>query len=194
MSNRKTKGPKKRSSCKKKTPTVKELRSPRQLVVVKKLSAIIRENKGNKKITMGKLMREAGYSPTYSKHVGKLVKSKTFQELLEEYLPDDMLSKTHANITQAKSIDHRTFPKSMTDKEMTTVIESVAGCKVKKIKHGDSANHVWFWMPDNTNRLNAIKEAYKVKNKYPAERHEHQIMAINVTKYDEPAKSINPTV
>jgi len=53
---------------------------------------------------------------------------------------------------------------------MTEVIESVAGCVVQKIQHGDQANHIWYWTPDNTNRLNAIKEAYKVKNKYPADK------------------------
>ena len=150
---------------------LKELKSPRQLIVVKKLSEIVSKSKGKKKITMGKLMREAGYSATYSRKSGKLVKSKSFQDLLERYLPDDKLSKTHAEITQAKSIDHRVFPKVMTDKEMTAVIESVAGCKVRKIKHGDQANHVWFWTPDNTNRLNAIKEAYKIKDKYAPEEH-----------------------
>ena len=50
--------------------------------------------------------------------------------------------------------------------EIIEIIESVAGCKVRKIRHGDNANHVWFWSPDNASRLGAIREAYKIKNKY----------------------------
>ena len=147
-----------------------KLNSPRQLVVVKALSEIVGKNKGKKKITMGKLMLDAGYSLAYSQSPERLTKNKTFQELLEQYLPDDLLTNNHSSIIDAKSIDHRTFPLAMSDEEMTEVIESVAGCVVQKIQHGDQANHIWYWTPDNTNRLNAIKEAYKIKNKYPAEQ------------------------
>jgi len=147
-----------------------KLNSPRQLVVVKALSEIVGRNKGKKKITMGKLMLDAGYSLAYSQSPERLTKNKTFQELLEQYLPDDLLTNNHSSIIDAKSIDHRTFPLAMSDEEMTEVIESVAGCVVQKIQHGDQANHIWYWTPDNTNRLNAIKEAYKIKNKYPAEQ------------------------
>jgi len=152
-----------------KKPLIK-LNSPRQLVVVKALSEIVGRNKGKKKITMGKLMLDAGYSLAYSQSPERLTKNKTFQELLEQYLPDDLLTNNHSSIIDAKSIDHRTFPLAMSDEEMTEVIESVAGCVVQKIQHGDKANHIWYWTPDNTNRLNAIKEAYKIKNKYPAEQ------------------------
>lgn len=149
-----------------------EVKSPRQLLVVKKLSEAIGKSKGKKAVSLGKIMREAGYSPSFSKYPAKLIKTKNFQELLKEHLPNDMLSKVHAQVIQASTIDHRVFPESMSDKEMTDVVESISGCKVKKIMHGEKANHVWYWTPDNANRLNAVKEAYKIKDLYPTQKHE----------------------
>lgn len=45
------------------------------------------ENGGN----VSKAMREAGYSPETAKTPSKLTRSDGFKELMEAYLPDDML-------------------------------------------------------------------------------------------------------
>lgn len=167
-----TKSKAKKKTVKKPLITLKQIASPRQIIAVKALSEAVRKSKGKKSIAIGKIMREAGYSVEFSKQPSRIIKSKSFQELLAEYLPDDLLSKTHSQIITAKSIDHRTFPTATTDEEIKEIIESVSGCVVKKIQHGEQANHVWYWTPDNTSRLSAIKEGYRVRNKYPAEKHE----------------------
>lgn len=45
------------------------------------------ENKGN----VSKSMREAGYSPKTAKNPKILTESKAWRELLDEYLPDDLI-------------------------------------------------------------------------------------------------------
>jgi hypothetical protein len=55
----------------------------------KTLEAMV-ENGGK----MSPAMKKAGYSVAYSKHPEKLKRTKTWQQLLEEYLPDDLLART----------------------------------------------------------------------------------------------------
>lgn len=161
----KTKGKK----PKKKSPELKEFTHSRQLLLIKKLSEVIRKSKGKKKITMGKLMREVGFSASFSEHPKKLFKSKNFKELLNHYLPDHKIAEVHAGVLEASKLDHMVFPLAMDDKKIKNVIESVSGCKVRRIEHGEQANHAYFWAPDNHARLKAIAEAYKIKNKYDPE-------------------------
>jgi hypothetical protein len=44
--------------------------------------------------SMHKAMLKAGYSEAYAKQPGKLAESKTWEELLERDLPDDLLTET----------------------------------------------------------------------------------------------------
>jgi len=181
--------PRKRKNRKGKTnkPVLKPRKfySTRQQIAVKRLSEIIRSGKKNKSITIGKILRDAGYSDSYSEAPNRIIKRKSFQEALDRYLPDEVITKIHGSILQASVIDHMTFPKAMSDKEIKEVIESIDGCKVRKIKHGELANHAYFWSPDNTSRLRAVAEAYKIKNKYPAEKHkiEGEIKTIKIINY-----------
>ncbi|MFA6095912.1 MAG: hypothetical protein WC767_03680 [Candidatus Paceibacterota bacterium] len=54
---------------------------------------------------------------------------------------------------------------TMTDAE---IIELLAGvnCQVRKIVHGKSARHVYFWSRDNRARKDALDMAYKLKKRY----------------------------
>lgn len=47
-------------------------------------------------------MKEAGYSEAYSKHPEKLRRTKNFQDLLEEHLPDDLLVERHRDLVNSK--------------------------------------------------------------------------------------------
>lgn len=55
------------------------------------------ENGGN----VSKAMIEAGYSPKTAENPQKLTQSKTWQEYLEEYLPDVKLAKVHSEGLEA---------------------------------------------------------------------------------------------
>ncbi len=148
----------------------------RHKIAVQKLSEIIRKTKGKqKKITIGKILRESGYSESVALHPTNVTERKGFQELLEEYLPDDLVLETHKNLLKATGLDHYVFPPSTSDEEMKEIIESVPGCKLMKISHGEQWNRAYYWVPDSKSRKDAIDMAYKLKGSYKAEKVEHSV-------------------
>lgn len=70
--------------------TMKQIRAVKRLV----------ENGGN----VSRAMIDAGYSPQTAKTPQKLTESKVFNDLLEEYLPDDKLLKTHKKALEATTL------------------------------------------------------------------------------------------
>lgn len=113
-------------------------------------------------------MVKAGYSPATANNGGeKLVKSRGWQQIMDEALGDEMLSEVHTELLKSKAIDHLVFPLSMSDEEITELVESVGGT-VRKFKHGETAVHVWFWAPNTKARQDALKLAYDVKGKLKA--------------------------
>lgn len=62
----------------------------KQIAAVKKIA----ENHGN----ISKSMREVGYSPQTAKKPSNLTESKGFNELLEQYFPDDYVFDKHQKI------------------------------------------------------------------------------------------------
>ena len=59
------------------------------------------ENNGS----MGEAMREAGYSPETAKNPQQVTRSKGWAQLVEEYLPDDLLAKVHKEGLEATNKD-----------------------------------------------------------------------------------------
>lgn len=57
---------------------------------------------------------------------------------------------------------------SLTDKEIIGMLAEV-NCKVRRIVHGETARHVYFWAADNKARKDALDMAYKLKGRYPRE-------------------------
>lgn len=130
--------------------------------------------------TFGEILIGAGYSIESSKRPTDVTKSKGWQELMEEALPDDLLAQTHNDLLKTTRIDHMVFPAftgepdddegkttagaTLTDKDIREMLAEV-GCKVRRIVHGESARHVYFWVADANAQLNALKLAYSIKGK-----------------------------
>lgn len=77
----------------------------------KKAFTFLSENIGNPKpIPLGEVLIQAGYSIQTAKTPTLVTKSKGFQELLEEHLPDDLLQKTHLEVLKTTRIEHMVFP------------------------------------------------------------------------------------
>lgn len=76
------------------------MKSPsiRQRLVAQKVV----ENRGN----VSKAMKEAGYSDAYASNPQQFKASKTWEELLEEYLPDDKLAKVADEGLRATKLDN----------------------------------------------------------------------------------------
>jgi hypothetical protein len=52
--------------------------------------------------SMGAAIRKAGYSEHYAKKPGELINTKSFQQLLKEALPDDLLTSKHRELLNAE--------------------------------------------------------------------------------------------
>jgi len=144
-------------------------------------------------------MIEAGYSPATAKTPQKLTQSKAWQELMAEYLPDHEIAEKHKQLLNSTTVDHMVFPlgpkgeddvnlsggrsdtnadkkdeikverTTLTDQEIKDMLAEV-GCKVRRIVHGETARHVYFWTADSKARKDAIDMAYKLKGSYAPEK------------------------
>jgi len=129
-----------------------------------KLKNIRKPTKSDKKI-----LEEAGYSESVADHPDSVMESKGFKELVEDALPDTELLAGHKKLLNDRKIDHMIFPKAVTDDEINELFEDI-GCKVRKIKHGETANHVWFWVINAKALKDGLDMAYKLKGSYAAEK------------------------
>jgi hypothetical protein len=136
-------------------------------------------------INMGDILEQAGYSPTMANTPKQVTESRGFKQLMEEYYPQDKRIEKHKQLLETVTIDHRTFPVAMTDEEMIALVESVPGCKVKKIMHGEQQNHVWFFIPDGALQLAALDKLYKITGDYSAEK-----VDVNNSDIDEALKRL----
>jgi len=147
---------------------------------------------------MGAILLEAGYSPNTATKPNQLLKSKTFQELLEEAMPDSDLADIHKGLLTSMKMEHMVFPlgpkgeddvnlsgsrsntdnaieasglhverTTLTDAEIKAMLAEVGGT-VRRIVHGDTARHVYFWAADSKARQDALKLAYDLKGKLNA--------------------------
>lgn len=58
---------------------------------------------------------------------------------------------------------------TLSDKEIIEMLAEV-NCKVRRIVHGETARHVYFWSADNMARDKALEKVYKLKGSYAPEK------------------------
>ncbi|KKQ66850.1 MAG: hypothetical protein US86_C0003G0093 [Candidatus Daviesbacteria bacterium GW2011_GWA2_38_24] len=63
-----------------------------------KLSENIRNGKPVK--TMGQILKESGYSDSVCKHPDRVTKTKAWQQLMEQFLPDENLLRVHKELLE----------------------------------------------------------------------------------------------
>jgi hypothetical protein len=140
-----------------------------------KAARIIVENHGEgKTLPLGQILLRAGYRPATAKNPAQIVESRGFQELLDEVLPDELLSDVHLGLLKSTKIEHMVFPlgPKRTEEDVDklsdeTICEMLAevNCTVRRIVHQETARHVYFWAPDTSARQAALKLAYDVKGR-----------------------------
>ena len=155
----------------------KKIYSPRQKMAMEKISEIISSKGKLEQVTFGKILRDSGYSDSYAETPVALMKGKSFQELLNYYLPDDNILEAHKGILSASKLEHYVFPAKESNKEIKETVESVANCRLQRISKIGDYKHAYYWIPDSQSQMKAISEAYKIKNKYAPEEHlvKHQL-------------------
>ncbi len=122
-------------------------------------------------------MLESGYSKATSLTPKNALATKGFQGFLEAKLSDHRLADKHSDLLDSVKLDQFVFPNSLDDKDIARVIEKVPGCKLVKIQRNSQWARAYFSVPDNRVQLDTLKEAYKVRDKYPRSTKEAQTPA-----------------
>lgn len=163
----------------------------------KKAFTIFTENlRNNKPSTLGEILIGAGYSIETSKRPTDVTKSKGWQELMDEHLPDDLLTETHIGLLKTTKIEHMVFPlesPELTDDHIKEMLAEV-NCKVRKIVHGEQARHVYYWVADATAREKALKLAYDIKGKLAKRQAENPTPGGNTYNTFIQQNNLNPNV
>ena len=128
-------------------------------------------------LSVAEAMRSLGYSESYARSGSQLTQSDSFKQELQKYFPDQLVAQRHVELLNSTRIDHMVFPLAMSDEEITELLQSV-NCTPKKFMHGETANHVWFWSPDNKARKDGLDMVYKLKGSYAPEK--KQNLNVNV--------------
>ena len=147
------------------------------------------ENGGSKKgLAVSKAMLEVGFSPAYSKNPQKFTRTKTFKELMDEYLPDELIAEKHNELLNAAEIQHYLFPKieekiytskkgkakisrsTLTNAEIREIVQSVPGCRLIYVKRDSIGAWAYFQSPDSKSRKDAVDMAYKLRGNYSPDK------------------------
>jgi len=160
----------------------------RQRIAVKKLSEIIGNSKGKKNISIGRILKEAGYSNETAKTPQLVTESKGFREELNSLMSDKTIIKTHGELFGAVKLNKMTFDNNLSDLEIKKIIEGAVGYKVRDIARIKGNNQVvcYYWSPDGITRLKALDMGYKIKNLYPnnkTEQEDQQPIVVKLIQY-----------
>jgi len=138
-----------------------------------KAIAIAAENGGN----ISRAMREAGYSPMTAKNPDKLTKSRAFQEVLDKFLPEDLLGQAHAALLGLKELKQTPFFYKLPDDQVRAIVES-QGFTFISAKRFMTNAYVYFTVPDGNAMKSALDMAYKLRGSYAPEKS----VNLNLTK------------
>src|SRR3990167_791655 len=162
---------------KKVTPTLK------QRIAFNILARIVGKAAGRKSITIGKVLEKAGYSKEIQDSPKKVTESDGWKALLEEKFPDGELTDRMDEQLNAHQIEHYIFSSKMSDEEIKEIVQDDFGFKVMRIKKQLNWKRAYFSIPDHLSRDKVIEKILKLKNKYPAEKHEHLVATVEIVEY-----------
>lgn len=163
----------------------------KQRVAAKKITENLRKPKGKRK-TLQKIMIESGYSENTSKRPTDLTKSKSFIELLDEMIPNDMVVETQKILLKAVKIETFKFPIYLTDEEIKEAVEDVEGHRLRKVYRNEQKGVATaiVWVRDGIINDKALDKVYKLRGQYAAEKHEvsGNIDVIEINNYGTKSK------
>lgn len=120
----------------------------------------------NRGISKAEAMRRAGYSEATARNPKNLTTTKSWQELMDEYLPDEGLAKKHDVLLQAKKIERADFPAYVPHDVIRQMLLE-ADCTPRNFETNPKTEvtSVWYWAPDYRAQASALDLAYKLKGR-----------------------------
>jgi hypothetical protein len=119
--------------------------------------------------SVSRAMRDAGYSPKTAVDPSKLTKSKSWKQLMDQYLPESLLAQEHKKLLQHKMLDYFTFPKMMKNDEIKANVES-NGLKLISIRESEKGRMAFYSIDDANAKSKGIDMAYKLRGSYASEK------------------------
>ena len=123
------------------------------------------ENGGN----VSPAMIEAGYSENTAHTPQKLTESKGWKELMETYLPDELLGQKHRELFEQKQVSYFVFSKSMSDEEIIAHVKA-SGIEVITVRESDKGKMAFYSIPDAQAIKSGLDMGYKLKGSYAPEK------------------------
>lgn len=145
-----------------------------------KTMQILMENDGK---SVSAAMKEAGYSDASAKNSHRIKKTQSWEELLEKYLPDKLITRVHSELLEASDVKTKEYSIDTDDAEIKRDIKGIKGTKIIRIKvktrtiKGESEEYklVTYIVPLHEQRRLSADMAYKLKGRFAPEKHEHTI-------------------
>ena len=134
----------------------------------RKVLGNLSKNIGKSRNSMTKAMLDAGYSESYAK-AGQIKERKSWKELTEEYLSDDILARKHGSLLDFKKIEYMMFACDVPEEAIYEIVQE-AGGTIKKIVHSVGSIHCYFFKDDGRVQTDATKLAYQVRGKMSPEK------------------------
>lgn len=151
--------------------------SVRHLVVFKEISGNI--SKEGKPKSIKQAMKDAGYSDSYAESSTHMVRTKGFKALLDKYIPEELVTKTHLELMKSKTIAKFDFPIRFTDEQILEVMNEFGFQLVQIITNNTGipefrSRKAYYIAPNDKARKEAIDMAYKLRGSYEPEKHSHK--------------------
>lgn len=113
-------------------------------------------------------MRELGYSTSYSESPSQLTRTKSWNVLMEEHIPDSLLAEKHRELLQSKQVNRFIFSPKLSDEEIIDIVNE-AGFKVIVIRKSPMGKMAFYSVPNVRGIDRGLDMAFKLKNKYAPE-------------------------
>lgn len=109
-------------------------------------------------------IKQEGYSDAVADNPQKITKSKSWKQLLDQYLPEDKLLKLHDQQLNSWKLQSMLFQKQVDDESIFELMEQV-NCVVKKVVEIPTGKLVFYITPDNQSRNKALEMGLKLHKK-----------------------------
>jgi len=158
--------------------STKRRKGKKATVNQRRVAQIVAEQvRKGEKVSVSAAMRKAGYSPSTASKPHKVTESKAWQELLDEYLPEEYLSTRHRELADAMTLKSFTLP-DIPDEAIREMF-SAGGIEVISIneyetKKGNTRKAVLLSIPESLTRARALELAYKIRGKMAPQVMEHR--------------------
>ncbi len=159
--------------------------SLRQQIAVQKLSEIIRNSNGKKSVSMGTILREAGYSKQTSLKPKLVTETKGFKEEMNKVVSDKKLINTLNDLLNASELKTISFSSKLSNLDIKKIIEKTGRYRVESIVRNNYRAYCQYWVPDYVSRHKAVDLACKIKNHYPKKGQllDEKPMVVQVVNY-----------